>query len=98
MSAAGWREGRNRLQMRTILTNMIGDEYATGKPRESPMKPTPHPTPDRAAAGDLPTTPPGPRRLDSRDLFGEASVVLIAHDGEVYALRRTRLGKLILTK
>lgn len=40
----------------------------------------------------------GPRRIDSRDLFGEAVVLLIDHGGETYSLRRTRLGKLILTK
>ncbi len=40
----------------------------------------------------------GPRRVESKALFGPDSVVLIDHDGETYALRRTRLGKLILTK
>ncbi len=38
------------------------------------------------------------RRTTSRALFGEARVLLIEHEGETYALRRTRLGKLILTK
>ena len=41
---------------------------------------------------------PARPRLDSRALFGDAAVVLIDHEGETYALRRTRLGKLILTK
>jgi hemin uptake protein HemP len=40
----------------------------------------------------------GPRRIDSAALFGPAAVVLIDHEGETYSLRRTRLGKLILTK
>jgi len=38
------------------------------------------------------------RRTTSRELFGEARLVLIEHEGETYALRLTRLGKLILTK
>lgn len=37
-------------------------------------------------------------RVSSRTLFGSAAVVLIEHEGETYSLRRTRLGKLILTK
>jgi len=37
-------------------------------------------------------------RLDSRYLFSRSSSVLIEHGNEVYQLRRTRAGKLILTK
>lgn len=36
-------------------------------------------------------------RLDSRNLFGSAKSVQIEHEGKVYELRVTRLGKLILT-
>lgn len=36
-------------------------------------------------------------RLDSRKLFGQGKSVQIAHEGKVYELRVTRLGKLILT-
>ncbi|MEK7738256.1 MAG: hemin uptake protein HemP [Pseudomonadota bacterium] len=36
--------------------------------------------------------------LDSAALFGKGVEVLIAHGGETYRLRRTRQGKLILTK
>lgn len=39
-----------------------------------------------------------PRRLESTTLFGARDEVLIAHQGETYRLRRTRQGKLILTK
>lgn len=39
-----------------------------------------------------------PRRTTSRELFGSARILLIEHEGETYALRRTRLDKLILTK
>lgn len=41
-------------------------------------------------------TPPVPR-LDSRALFGQGKSVQIEHDGKMYELRVTRLGKLILT-
>jgi hemin uptake protein HemP len=38
------------------------------------------------------------RRLSSRDLLGGHAEVEIEHDAQVYRLRRTALGKLILTK
>jgi hemin uptake protein HemP len=38
------------------------------------------------------------RRFDSRELFGPGHEVEIAHAGAIYRLRRTSLGKLILTK
>jgi hemin uptake protein HemP len=37
-------------------------------------------------------------RVASDILFGNTDVVLIEHGGETYQLRRTRAGKLILTK
>lgn len=37
------------------------------------------------------------RVLDSKDLLGSRGEVVICHEGRVYRLRRTRLGKLILT-
>ncbi|GAB3360258.1 MULTISPECIES: hemin uptake protein HemP [Giesbergeria] len=36
--------------------------------------------------------------LDSRDLLQGRKTVTIAHNGSVYRLQATRLGKLILTK
>lgn len=39
-----------------------------------------------------------PRRVDSDQLFDAARVVEIHHHGEVYRLRHTSTGKLILTK
>ena len=60
-----------------------------------PLKPDDLPAPPAGGgAAPMPARP----RLDSRALFGDAAVVLIDHEGETYALRRTRLGKLILTK
>jgi hemin uptake protein HemP len=35
--------------------------------------------------------------LESRDLLGGDNEVAILHEGRLYRLRRTRLGKLILT-
>ena len=37
-------------------------------------------------------------RIRSEALLGEKGVLVIVHEGEEYVLRRTRLGKLILTK
>ncbi len=51
------------------------------------------------------TSPPGTtapaarlRRIDSRELLGTAQEVEIKHTGQIYRLRLTALGKLILTK
>lgn len=45
---------------------------------------------------------PGPsgesQRINSATLFSSGDVVLIHHQGTVYTLRKTRNGKLILTK
>jgi hemin uptake protein HemP len=54
----------------------------------------------------VPTTPPQtpspatgtPSPLESAALFRGRDEILIAHGGETYRLRRTRQGKLILTK
>lgn len=40
----------------------------------------------------------GVRRILSAELFAAGAVVEIEHGGEVYRLRHTRKGKLILTK
>lgn len=53
--------------------------------------PTPIPTAEPGLGG------PG-RVVDSADILGGANQVVIRHDGgRLYCLRRTRLGKLILT-
>jgi hemin uptake protein HemP len=39
-----------------------------------------------------------PRRIRSRELFGNGREVRIDHEGVEYRLTRTRQGKLILTK
>jgi hemin uptake protein HemP len=46
-----------------------------------------------------PGAPPAdPQPIDSASLFAGRTEVCIEHDGTVYRLRRTALGKLILTK
>lgn len=58
------------------------------------MRPAPPPPPGAPA--------PPPARvqplLDSRELLRGARLVEISHNGEIYRLQATRLGKLILTK
>jgi hemin uptake protein HemP len=39
-----------------------------------------------------------PRQIRSTDLFGGRREILIEHSGELYSLRQTSKGKLILTK
>lgn len=43
------------------------------------------------------TTPAHEKILESRTLLGDGGEVLIHHEGRLYRLKRTRLGKLILT-
>jgi hemin uptake protein HemP len=52
-----------------------------------------------AMPGVAETLPGSPlRRIDSQALLGAAQEIEIVHAGQVYRLRRTALGKLILTK
>jgi hemin uptake protein HemP len=64
--------------------------------RDASPLPPPAATPASAAPrerGDSTT-----RRIDSRELLGAAQEIEIDHGGHIYRLRRTSLGKLILTK
>ena len=45
-----------------------------------------------------PQQPPCPAMIRSEDLLGQQREILIIHAQEVYRLRLTRNGKLILTK
>ena len=59
----------------------------------NPQRPPP------AAKPEMPKFADGsPRLLESVNLLGTGEQVLISHGGETYRLRRTRQGKLILTK
>lgn len=57
-----------------------------------PHEPRPDAPPRRSAAADT------VRKLASHDLLQGAQEVLIEHAGEIYRLRLTRNGKLILHK
>jgi hemin uptake protein HemP len=90
---AGWRV--------EFLANENNSQYddihdAHGNQALSDRKPLPLPGDGVPAPAGRPSSPPN--RIASRALFGDAAVVLIDHEGETYSLRRTRLGKLILTK
>lgn len=57
-------------------------------------------SPPGSAAPALPAhlPQPGLRRLSSRELLAGQTEVEIEHEAQVYRLRRTAMGKLILTK
>ena len=52
----------------------------------------------QAQAIPAPPLQAGVKAIDSRELLQGARMVAIAHEGAVYRLQATRLGKLILTK
>lgn len=61
------------------------------------------PTTDREETGTArkppdPVAPSGRRVFTSRELLGGDKEITIVHGREMYRLRKTRLGKLILTK
>ncbi|MFN5048680.1 hemin uptake protein hemP [Roseateles asaccharophilus] len=51
-----------------------------------------------ASSLGLPPPQPGRRRLSSQSLMGQEREIEIEHAGQLYRLRLTSLGKLILTK
>lgn len=74
--------------MRMIRNTIDSSPYPMKPlPQLPPRKPEPQPRP----AGN-------PSTLESSTLFGTRQEILIAHGNETYRLRRTRQGKLILTK
>lgn len=66
-------------------------------PSRSTSRPAPL-TSSSAPERDAARAASEPRRLDSDALFAGADEIVIDHRGTVYRLRRTSLGKLILTK
>jgi len=38
------------------------------------------------------------RKVNSKELFGDAQSLLIEHEGTTYCLRATKFGKLLITK
>lgn len=67
----------------TSLSNPIPADAAASDPVERATSPQPRPM---------------PQRWSSRELLGGSREVEIEHEGQVYRLRLTSLGKLILTK
>ncbi|MFO1020942.1 MAG: hemin uptake protein HemP [Planctomycetales bacterium] len=59
-----------------------------------PVEPAPAPSPE----GQIETSVPDLRRIRSTDLLHGEREVLIEHGSEIYRLRLTRNGKLILQK
>ena len=69
------------------------------RPRDSRQDPELlHRAPSAAVPASGVSLRAGVRRIPSADLFVSGAVVEIDHDGEIYRLRHTRRGKLILTK
>ncbi|MCB1984356.1 MAG: hemin uptake protein HemP [Burkholderiales bacterium] len=54
--------------------------------------------PDIPVSPHLTALPVQGKIIDSSTLFTQGNIVLIQHRGDCYVLRRTRNGKLILTK
>jgi hemin uptake protein HemP len=75
--------------MRIIRIPFRIDELATMKTEAQPLT-VRHEVPRNSSVA--------PRPLDSAALLGARGEVEIVHQGETYRLRRTRQGKLILTK
>jgi hemin uptake protein HemP len=71
-----------------LITFRIDQPFAM---KNAPQVPTAQPAMSRIPNGN-------PRPLDSATLLGTKGEVEITHQGETYRLRRTRQGKLILTK
>ena len=74
--------------MRIILNTIHHDEQPM---KSSPQLPSSTPERQPLPTGNV-------SLLESSTLFGKRDEVLIAHGDETYRLRRTRQGKLILTK
>lgn len=53
--------------------------------------------PRQGGASGTPMPSPG-RRVSSDEIFGKQQEIEIEHNGALYRLRKTSLGKLILTK
>lgn len=80
------------------LANASDSHYShSAMPSPTPQRPLPFPP--SGGPTPVPGTPPGARRIPSEELFaGGAIEIEIEHQQQVYRLRRTALGKLILTK
>ena len=91
------RQDADRLRMRFILVYHVGmnSKPSTVRPHEGAAATEPGACPTVAKSA---RAADGVRRLTSDEVFAGAVEVLIRHGGVDYRLRRTGLGKLILTK
>ncbi len=64
----------------------------------SPAEAHPHLSAEHSVAAPFSTTPKARKQINSRDLLQDQREVEIEHAGQIYRLRLTALGKLILTK
>ena len=62
------------------------------------MAPDDPPANDESPCGDERPLGREPRTIRSEDLLGDEKEVVIVHENQLYRLRRTRNGKLILQK
>lgn len=69
--------------------------YDSGMDKQAPTLPSLMAAP---AASHPSSSGTVPRRLQSRELLGQDRELEIEHAGQLYRLRLTQLGKLILTK
>ncbi|AOK32325.1 hemin transporter HemP [Burkholderia singularis] len=77
----------------TLTLRRSGGAGSDSRTQTAPLSPA-----DSAKAKPAATAQAGQRIVSSDSLLQGQSHVSIAHNGETYQLRATRLGKLILTK
>ena len=80
---------REPLLVRRVLGNYLNNTSDTSNSDLNPADD--RPDKDQARQAE-------PRIIGSGDLFKGNRVIQIRHGGEIYTLRQTRLGKLILNK
>ena len=71
---------------------------STESPREPSAPTDPDSAPQLGARPGRSRARPEPRCVSSATLLGSDGLLIIDHNGERYTLRRTRAGRLILTK
>ena len=78
------------MQTRTIRNNILPQQPPPCKTVNDPASP-------EETTKAFPSEGEDPHVLESASLFRGTREVVIRHEGRIYRLRRTRLGKLILT-
>ena len=95
----GAHEGGPSLRLRLGNAGLGDSDTNMNRPHDSrPDTPHLHRVRSTAVPGSGVSHDSGVRRIPSAELFASGVLVEIEHDGEIYRLRHTRRGKLILTK